>query len=127
MDLVASKDQYKSPLLDLNFNKSQAAIFIRKDPIYLNDFSINQDSVSGYRNDGTKITYQFSRVPTIWIKELQNKVEQITTINLKDGQQIKCGRGCLHQIQSLNEHRAKIKFEEHFLNIPKELIQSIEF
>ena len=123
----SSREKIVTASTNLNLNKSQAAIFIRKDPIYLNDFSINQDSVSGYRNDGTKITYQFSRVPTIWIKELKNKFEQKTTINLKDGQKIKCGRGCLHQIQSLNEHRAKIKFEEHFLNIPKELIQSIEF
>ena len=90
-------------------------------------FSINQDSVSGYRNDGTKIIYQFSRVPTIWINELKDKDEKITTINLKDGQIIKSGRECLHEIQSLNENGVKIKFEKNYLNIPKELIQSIEF
>ena len=112
---------------NLDLKKSQAAIFIRKDPIYLNDFSINQESVSGNRNDGTKITYQFSRVPTIWINELQDKDEKITTINLKDGQKIKCGKECLHEIQSLNETGVKIKFEKNYLNIPKELIQSIEF
>ena len=123
----SSREKMVAAPINLGLKKSQAAIFIRKDPIYLNNFSINQESVSGNRNDGTKIIYQFSRVPTIWINELQDKDEKITTINLKDGQIIKSGRECLHEIQSLNENGVKIKFEKNYLNIPKELIQSIEF
>lgn len=116
-----------NPPVSLNFKRNEAAIFIRKDPIYLNEFLINQNSISGKRNDGTKITYQFSRVPTIWIKEPQKKIGRVTTINLKDGQKIECGKECLHKIHSLNELGVKIKFGDKYINLQNESIQSIEY
>ena len=116
-----------NPQDNFKLKRNEAAIFIRKDPIYINDFLINQDSISGKRNDGTKITYQFSRVPTIWIKEPQKKIEKVTTINLKDGQKIECSKESLHKIHSLNEFGVKIKFGDNYINLQNESIQSIEY
>lgn len=97
----------------LTVPKNGAAILIRKDPVYVENYKLNNDNFEGTRKDSSKIKYIFPRMPSIWFK---NKTEQSRSeiiITLVDGQKVHCSDQSLFSISKLTENSVTLSTSEN--------------
>lgn len=113
---------------ELTVPNEGAAILIRRDPVYVEDYVFNKDSFEGIRKDSSKIKYKFSRMPSIWFRKKINKYELSTNLKLVDGQNIYCSNQSLFSIQKItNTHIILSAAEKKVCSIPLAKINSINF
>ena len=96
----------------INFKNSDIALYIRKDPVFLNRFSFENTYFIGTKDNESRIKYNYSRVPTVWIKNPPSNNQSIMTIELVDGQILSLSRDGVYQFLSIDENQITFKFNE---------------
>lgn len=105
-----------------------AAILIRRDPVYVENFTINNDSFEGIRKDSSHIKYLFSRMPSIWFNNKSDQYQSGMSLTLVDGQKIYCSAKSLFSIAKLSETHVILQIVNNKeFSIPFDEIQSINF
>jgi hypothetical protein len=105
-----------------------AAILIRKDPVYVENFTINNDSFEGTRKDSSQVKYVFSRMPSIWFNNKLDQSQSIISLTLVDGQKIHCSKQSLFSIAKITESHVILQIDnDKKLLIPFDEIHSMEF
>jgi len=89
----------------INFKNSDIALYIRKDPVFLNRFSFENTYFIGTKENESRIKYNYSRVPTVWIKNPPSNNQSIMTIELMDGQILSLSRDGVYQFLSIDENQ----------------------
>jgi len=113
---------------DLNVPINGAAILIRKDPVYVESFTINNNSFEGTRKDSSKVKYVFSRMPSIWFNKKPEQYQSDMHLTLVDGQQIHCSNQSLFSISKITETHVILKIlKGKELSLPFEEIHSMDF
>lgn len=114
--------------LDLNVPINGAAILIRKDPVYVESFKINDNSFEGTRKDSSKVKYVFSRMPSIWFNKKPEQYQSDIHLTLIDGQQIHCSNQSLFSISKITETHVILKIlKGKELSLPFDEIHSLNF
>ena len=111
----------------INFKNSDIALYIRKDPVFLNRFSFENTYFIGTKDNESRIKYNYSRVPTVWIKNPPSNNQSIMTIELMDGQIFSLSRDGVYQFLSIDENQITFKFNELKKAVPLKLIKKIKF
>ena len=111
----------------INFKNSDIALYIRKDPVFLNRFSFENTYFIGTKDNESRIKYNYSRVPTVWIKNPPSNNQSIMTIELMDGQILSLSRDGVYQFLSIDENQITFKFNELKKAVPLKLIKKIKF
>ena len=111
----------------INFKNSDIALYIRKDPVFLSRFSFENTYFIGTKDNESRIKYNYSRVPTVWIKNPPSNNQSIMTIELMDGQIFSLSRDGVYQFLSIDENQITFKFNELKKAVPLELIKKIKF
>ena len=126
--LWSSKNTLNNYDGELTIPNDGAAILIRRDPVYVEDYAFNKDSFEGIRKDSSKIKYKFSRMPSIWFRKKINKYGLSTNLKLVDGQNIYCSKQSLFGIQKItNTHVILSTAKKKVCSIPLAKINSINF
>ena len=111
----------------INFKNSDIALYIRKDPVFLNRFSFENTYFIGTKDNESRIKYNYSRVPTVWIKNPPSNNQSIMTIELMDGQIFSLSKDGVYQFLSIDENQITFKFNELKKAVPLKLIKKIKF
>ncbi len=112
----------------LNVPNNGAAILIRKEPVYVESFTINNDSFEGIREDSSKVKYVFSRMPSIWFGEKPGPHVPDIKLTLVDGQQIHCSDQSLFSISKITETHVILKIVNgNEFTLPFDQIHSMNF
>ena len=101
--LWASPRQMQRPPDELRIPRGGAAIILRNDPLYLTDYKVGNEKFSGTRPDGSRVSYSYNRLPTIWISEATPNPVAAGRIVLTDGQIIYFGERCLFKSCQLGQ------------------------
>lgn len=113
---------------ELTIPNNGAAILIRKDPVYVENYIINNDKFEGTRNDSSKIRYIFSRMPSIWFNSKSYPHLADLSLTLVDGQKIHCSQESLFSIEKITEHNVILQTtNDKELSIPFDKIHSLNF
>ena len=105
-----------------------AAILIRKDPVYLENYKIHMDSFEGDRKDSSKIKYIFSRMPSIWLNSETAYLQPSMALTLVDGQEINFSAQSLFSSPKFTQKGATLRVKKNKeLSLPFEKILSIRF
>ena len=113
---------------ELTIPNNGAAILIRKDPVYVENYIINNDKFEGTRNDSSKIRYIFSRMPSIWFNSKSHPHIAGLSLTLVDGQKIHCSQESLFSIEKITEHNVILQTtNSKELSIPFDKIHSLNF
>ena len=111
----------------INFKNNDIALYIRKDPVFLSRFSFENTYFIGTKDNESRIKYNYSRVPTVWIKNPPSNNQSIMTIELMDGQIFSLSRDGVYQFLSIDENQITFKFNELKKAVPLKLIKKIKF
>ncbi len=111
----------------INFKNNDIALYIRKDPVFLSRFSFENTYFIGTKDNESRIKYNYSRVPTIWIKNPPSNNQSIMRIELMDGQIFSLSRDGVYQFLSIDENQITFKFNELKKAVPLKLIKKIKF
>ena len=111
----------------INFKNSDIALYIRKDPVFLSRFSFENTYFIGTKDNESRIKYNYSRVPTVWIKNPPSNNQSIMTIELMDGQIFSLSRDGVYQFLSIDENQITFKFNELKKAVSLKLIKKIKF
>ena len=121
----SERELYVPP--SINFKNSDIALYIRKDPVFLSRFSFENTYFIGTKDNESRIKYNYSRVPTVWIKNPPSNNQSIMTIELMDGQIFSLSRDGVYQFLSIDENQITFKFNELKKAVPLKLIKKIKF
>ena len=111
----------------INFKNNDIALYIRKDPVFLSRFSFENTYFIGTKDNESRIKYNYSRVPTVWIKNPPSNNQSIMTIELMDGQIFSLSKDGVYQFLSIDENQITFKFNELKKAVPLKLIKKIKF
>ena len=105
-----------------------AAILIRKDPVYVENYEIKSDSFEGTRKDSSKIKYIFSRMPSVWLNNSAEQLHLDMALTLIDGQKINFSSQSLFSYSKFTEKGVTLKLSGNkVFSLPFEKILSIYF
>ena len=111
---------------EINFPKNKIGLYIRKDPIFLNDYSYENNFFTASRDDGTRIKYNYSRIPTIWIKDVSKNIKQKVAFELLDGQRFVTSNESYFKLLSFTETEVIIESVNNKAQIPIDVIKKIK-
>ena len=121
---ASNKELYYPPAV--NYPKNKIGLYIRKDPIFLNDYSYENNFFIASRDDGTRIKYNYSRIPTIWISDVSKNIKRKAVFELIDGQRLVTGIDSYFKLLSLTEAEVIIESANGKVQIPINLIKKIK-
>ena len=112
---------YPNPVL----SRSRIVV-ISEDPIFLNDYSYESNFFIASRDDGTRIKYNYSRIPTIWISDVSKNIKRKAVFELIDGQRLVTGIDSYFKLLSITEAKVIIESANSKVQIPINLIKKIK-
>lgn len=121
---ASNKELYYPPAV--NYPKNKIGLYIRKDPIFLNDYSYENNFFIASRDDGTRIKYNYSRIPTIWISDVSKNIKRKAVFELIDGQRLVTGIDSYFKLLSITEAKVIIESANSKVQIPINLIKKIK-
>jgi len=60
--------ELQEPLEPLEIERGGAAMLLRADPVPLRDIEFREKSIFGFKEDGSKVIFQYGRLPTLWFR-----------------------------------------------------------
>ena len=121
---ASNKELYYPPAV--NYPKNKIGLYIRKDPIFLNDYSYENNFFIASRDDGTRIKYNYSRIPTIWISDVSKNIKRKAVFELIDGQRLVTGIDSYFKLLLITEAKVIIESANSKVQIPINLIKKIK-
>ena len=121
---ASNKKLYYPPAI--NYPKNKIGLYIRKDPIFLNNYSYENNYFIASKDDGTRIKYNYSRIPTIWISDVSKNIKLKAVFELIDGQRVVTGTDSYFKLLSFTEDQVIIESANNKAQIPFNLIKRIK-
>lgn len=121
---ASNKKLYYPPAI--NYPKNKIGLYIRKDPIFLNNYSYENNYFIASKDDGTRIKYNYSRIPTIWISDVSKNIKLKAVFELLDGQRVVTGTDSYFKLLSFTEDQVIIESANNKAQIPFNLIKRIK-
>ena len=121
---ASNKELYYPPAI--NYPKNKIGLYIRKDPIFLNNYSYENNYFIASKDDGTRIKYNYSRIPTIWISDVSKNIKLKAVFELLDGQRVVTGTDSYFKLLSFTEDQVIIESANNKAQIPFNLIKRIK-
>ena len=121
---ASNKELYYPP--EINYPKNKIGLYIRKDPIFLNNYSYENNYFIASKDDGTRIKYNYSRIPTIWISDVSKNIKLKAVFELLDGQRVVTGTDSYFKLLSFTEDQVIIESANNKAQIPFNLIKRIK-
>ena len=121
---ASKKELYYPP--EINYPKNRIGLYIRKDPLFLNNYSYENNYFIASKDDGTRIKYNYSRIPTIWISDVSKNIKRKAVFELLDGQRVVTGIDSYFKLLSFTENEVIIESANNKAQIPFNLIKKIK-
>ena len=78
------------------------------------------------KDDGTRIKYNYSRIPTIWISDVSKNIKRKAVFELLDGQRVVTGIDSYFKLLSFTQDEVIIESVNNKAQIPFNLIKKIK-